>query len=121
MILPNLKVNLDEWSDAVRKIQDIDKRTPKEIAQLWSLITQDDRDGFNWSTNCRTPKKLRQSKDGLKYFEIIHRQLCQQQPSGAFNHNESDRSWASGSIDDAMKSAENADGNHGNVIEGEVL
>jgi hypothetical protein len=72
---PTMDVNADKWADAVRKLMEIDHYTQDEIERLWRVITTDEREGFCWSQNCRTPMKLREKKDGLSYFEIIKTQF----------------------------------------------
>lgn len=69
------KIDLEQWADAVRKLMEIDGYTEAQIQWLWRAVTTDERQGFNWSTNCRTPMKLRESKQGMSYFEIIKNQF----------------------------------------------
>lgn len=73
---PSSKINLDQWADSVRKLQEIDKRSREEIIELWQwVINHEGSRGFSWADTCRTPMKLRETKDGLQYFQIIKNQM----------------------------------------------
>ncbi|MBU0536870.1 MAG: hypothetical protein KKF24_16040 [Gammaproteobacteria bacterium] len=70
-----LKINLDQWADAIRKLNEIDDKPLTDIAALWRWIVNHDRGNFSWAANCRTPMKLRERKDGMAYFDIISNQM----------------------------------------------
>ena len=72
---PSQDIDLEQWADAVRKLITIDGYTQPQIEWLWRRVVEDDRPGFCWADNCRTPMKLRAKKDGLAYFEIIKNQM----------------------------------------------
>ena len=76
------KINLDQWADTVRKLFEIDKNTEEEIKTVWSFIVNHDEGSFSWAENIRTPMKLRQSKDGMTYFEKIKNQIQRQNYAG---------------------------------------
>lgn len=75
---PSQKINIERWADDVRKLIDIDKHKPEQIAWLWNWIRNHRQGNFSWNDNCRTPGKLRERKDGLTYFEIIKNQALQE-------------------------------------------
>ena len=75
MNFPSQQIDLDQWADAVRKLQELDGRTRDQIIQLWAfVIDHEGNNGFRWRDNCRTPMKLRERKDGLPYFDLIDQQ-----------------------------------------------
>jgi len=79
----NFKINLDEWADAVRKLNEIDGHQLRDIELLWRWVvnhTVQSGSFAGWADNCRTPMKLRQRKDGLAYFDIITNQLTREIP-----------------------------------------
>lgn len=74
----NFKINLDEWADTVRKLNEIDGHQLRDIERLWRWVvnhTMQSGSFAGWADNCRTPMKLRQRKDGLAYFDIITTQM----------------------------------------------
>ncbi|MBT11857.1 MAG: hypothetical protein CMI02_07470 [Oceanospirillaceae bacterium] len=75
-----LKIKLDEWADAIRRLNELDGHSLPEIARLWRWIVQHERGNFSWADNCRTPMKLRQRKDGMQYFDIIQNQMTREVP-----------------------------------------
>lgn len=81
---PTQKVNRNEWADCVRKMREIDGHELKQIRQLWAWIRNHNVNGggFSWCLNCRSPMKLRQDKDGLKYFELIWNQMTREVQHG---------------------------------------
>lgn len=93
---PKQDIKLDEWAEACRKLIEIDGYTLEQIEWIWRQVTSDDRQGFNWSTNCRTPMKLRAKKDGLPYFEIIKNQFNRGKPDGTENRPAGDSQQSSG-------------------------
>lgn len=55
------KPNLETWANEVRKMIEIDKRTHKEICELFKWANQDDF----WQSNILSPAKLRKQFDQL--------------------------------------------------------
>ena len=69
--IPSLDYNENKWGDDVRKLVEIDGKTPKELGAVWRYIDQHENNGFSWGDNIRTPAKLRTKKDGLSYYDKI--------------------------------------------------
>lgn len=72
---PKMTIDIGVWSDAIRRLQEIDKKTTEEIKRVWLFIQNYENGDFNWHSNIRTPMKLRKKKDGLSYFDKIDQQL----------------------------------------------
>lgn len=66
---PKQKINIEQWADDVRKLNEIDGYTLEQIAWLWTWIQNHEDGDFRWGENILSPSKLRKSKDGLTYFE----------------------------------------------------
>ena len=69
--IPSLDYKESKWGDDVRKLIEIDGKTPQELFAVWSYIDQHENNGFSWGDNIRTPAKLRTKKDGLSYYDKI--------------------------------------------------
>jgi hypothetical protein len=69
--IPSLDYKESKWGDDVRKLVEIDNKTPQELFAVWSYIDQHENNGFSWGDNIRTPAKLRTKKDGLSYYDKI--------------------------------------------------
>jgi hypothetical protein len=69
--IPLLDYKESKWGDDVRKLVEIDGKTPQELFAVWSYIDQHENNGFSWGDNIRTPAKLRTKKDGLSYYDKI--------------------------------------------------
>ena len=54
--------DLEKWAEDIRKLREIDGHTGEEIAELFTWAHND---SF-WSTNIRSPSKLRKQWDTLK-------------------------------------------------------
>lgn len=94
---PNQKINVDEWADAVRKLNELDNHSLADITALWAWVVRHETDKFSWADNCRTPMKLREKKDGLPYFDVIWKQMIRDQQGKAPSQKERDaEAWVSG-------------------------
>lgn len=67
--IPSLDYKESKWGDDVRKLIEIDNKTPQELFAVWSYIDQHENNGFSWGDNIRTPSKLRAKKDGISYYD----------------------------------------------------
>lgn len=72
---PTQKINLNSWTDCIRKILTLDKKTEAELRTLWIWIRHHNGANFSWAANCRSPLKLRERNDGLPYFDLIQNQM----------------------------------------------
>ncbi len=54
--------DLEKWAEDIRKLREIDHHTGEEIAELFTWAHNDEF----WSTNIRSPSKLRKQWDTLK-------------------------------------------------------
>lgn len=60
---PNIKhPNFEQWANEVRLLREVDKRTHREICELFRWANQD---GF-WRANILSPRKLREKWDQLE-------------------------------------------------------
>ena len=80
--IPSLDYKESKWGDDVRKLVEIDGKTPQELFAVWSYIDQHENNGFSWGDNIRTPAKLRTKKDGLSYYDKIIIEMKRGSPNG---------------------------------------
>jgi hypothetical protein len=80
--IPSLDYKESKWGDDVRKLIEIDGKTPQELFAVWSYIDQHENNGFSWGDNIRTPAKLRTKKDGLSYYDKIIIEMKRGSPNG---------------------------------------
>ena len=67
--------DLNKWCQTFNRLMRLDGRTPKEIGQVMEWVYQDDF----WSTNIRSPDKLREKWDTL--WLQMHRKHKQDRPN----------------------------------------
>jgi hypothetical protein len=71
------KPDFDKWADDIRKMVELDKHTPEEIAKVFEWTN---RDNF-WRTNILSPSKLRQK------FSQLHAKMGNQHEINKPNFN----------------------------------
>jgi|GEM_PF-2126964 len=117
---PAQKIDLDQWADCVRKLQEIDGHAREEIIALWHWIVNHERSGFSWADNCRTPMKLREKKDGLSYFEIIRAQMRREQTHPAQSTKAQREAQRNAELDAWARGESTAEPYTGQTFEGET-
>lgn len=86
----DFKANLDKWADTIRLMRERDKRTHREICELFKWANED---SF-WQTNILSPTKLRQQWDKL----YIKRGAASSTTGGYDASRDSDTSWIDGLV-----------------------